>query len=150
MKIDLNSGPGALLDGSWGGLGAMLAPRPFQTLKSSKYYHNSYTPRGQVGTQNRRKVDPGALRKAIDFLMGCWTGFSSNIVATWLEIRRKIRSKIGQFWTQHRFRLEHGFDRIFGTIFYGFPLLAEENTKGPRARMYCKYQYKINFFNYGV
>ena len=142
MKI----GPKWIPEGPLGGSGhhldtggGHLDPRGPPGSKNHRKVSSPTPPRDQFGSQNRRKVDPGALRNGIDFLMGCWAGFWSNFVATLVEIRRKIHSKIDQFWTQNRCRLEHRFESSFGTMFYRISLLVQDNMKWSKARNYCKY-----------
>ena len=72
---------------------------------------------------------PGAIRN------GFWDEFDAKSLPKWSQVGRKTD------WTW-----SIDFKTIFRRMLYRFSLLVQQNIKWPRARMYCKLQYKIDIF----
>ena len=91
---------GGGLGGSWGGLGGLgghvgpkMGPRAQNPVR--------WTPLDpQVGSQNRAKIGPKPVQNAIFFLMGCWMGFKSILVPTWLQLGSQNHPKMEPSWLQ--------------------------------------------------
>ena len=105
----LGEGLGRSWGGSWGSWGPNWRQDSSKSRKT-KTLDPLGTPSWRPkSTKNRSEGDS----KCVFFWMGCWMGFKTILVPTWLQLGSQNPPKMEPSWVQNRCELEHSFGSYF-------------------------------------
>ena len=105
--------PRGLLEGSWGDLGAILAPGPFQEPFRGilrKMGRGSWDP---FGSQNPSKFDLKAIQDLIIFCLTFELDFGTHFEPTWSHLGTQNPPKMRPSWVPNRSKLGCCFEIVF-------------------------------------
>ena len=141
-KINENWTPGL----SWGGLGAILAPRAKMTSKSC-FVDPSWTPFGDPQIEpNGLKIEKKSIQKCLNFWIDFWSLFWSILerfgVPKWMENRSKMELKSIKKVIKWMFDFRKDLEWIFDQFFIDFAPRQDMT----RATKHYKNQWFFNIF----